>query len=89
MIEAEWVMLSDGHTALDEDRNLSDVRFRFTTKGTAYPVTLGWSRSWDEQRDWYRAFAEIPVNNKVVWEPFVRFRGFGWQDLGITVHLRL
>jgi hypothetical protein len=89
VVEAEWVTLSDGNTLLDVDRSLSDVRYRFSTVGTEYVLTFGWSRSWDEQRDWYRAFAEIPINNKLVWEPFVRFRGFGWQDMGITVHLRL
>jgi hypothetical protein len=89
VIEAEWVLLSDGHTALDTERNLSDLRFRFATKVTGYIITLGWARSWDEQRDWYRAFAELPVSDKVVWEPFVRFRGLGWQDFGIAMHVRL
>lgn len=89
VIEAEWVQLTDGNTALDPDRNLTDVRYRFSTKGPEYVVTLGWSRSWDEHMDWYRAFAEIPISDKFVWEPFVRFNGLRWQDLGVTAHIRL
>ena len=64
VVEAEWLMLFDGNTALDAEQNLSDLRYRFTTKGTNFPVTLGWSRSWDQHKDWYRAFMEIPVGTK-------------------------
>jgi len=89
VIEAEWVLLTHGNTALDEDRNLSDLRFRFVTKGTGYLVTLSWARSWDEQRDWYSVSAEVPVGDRVVWEPFLRFRGLGWQDFGLSARIRL
>lgn len=89
VLEAEWVFLGDGHTATDKDRTLSDLRFRFTTKGTNYAGSVGWSRSWDSNRDWYTARLEIPISNKVVWEPFIRFSGFDWQDFGLTAHVRL
>lgn len=90
LLALEWVVLTDGETPLDRDKSLSDVRYRFTTKGTGYLVTLGWSRAWNDELDWYRAQLEIPIDGeKVVWEPFVRFRGFGWRDFGLTVHIRL
>lgn len=89
VLEAEWVLLSDGNTPEDEDQNLSDLRFRFTTKGTNFVTVLAWSRSWTDQRDWYRAFIEVPVSKNVVWEPFVRFSGLGWQDFGLTARIRL
>jgi hypothetical protein len=89
VLEAEMVFLSDGHTGIDEDRSLSDVRFRFATKGTNYPTTIAWSRSWDEKRDWYSVSMEIPITEKVVWEPFLRFEGLDWQDFGLTARVRL
>ncbi|MCH8978553.1 MAG: hypothetical protein IH945_04835 [Armatimonadetes bacterium] len=88
-VEAEWVSLRDGDTPQDVDRDLSDLRYRFTTRKTNYVVTVAWSRSWERQTDWYRVYAEIPISRKVVWEPFVRFRGFGWQDFGLTARIRL
>ena len=89
VLEAEWVFLGDGHTATDEDRSLSDLRYRFSTSGTNYSATIAWSRSGDDTRDWYRAFIEIPINDKVVWEPFIKFRGLDWQGFGLTAHVRL
>lgn len=89
VLEAEWVLLTDGQTSLDEDMNLSDLRYRFTTKGTNFVTVLAWSRSWSDRQDWYRAFIEVPVSNNVVWEPFVRFSGLHWQDFGLTARIRL
>ena len=88
-VEGEWVYLRDGETDLDEDRNLTDVRFRFATPKTNYVITVAWSRSWNENRDIYRATAELPINAKVSWEPFIRFRGLDWKDFGLTARVRL
>ncbi|HXH61240.1 MAG TPA: hypothetical protein VNI20_07760, partial [Fimbriimonadaceae bacterium] len=88
-VDLEWVSLREGATPLDLNRNLSDVRYRFFTKGTGFLVTLAWARSWDKQIDWYRAFAEVPVSKNVTWEPFLRFRGLGWQDFGLTARVKL
>lgn len=88
-VEGEWVSLREGETAMDGDRDLSDLRFRFTTRKTNYVVTVAWARSWELQTDWYRAFAEIPITPKFIWEPFLRFRGLDWQDFGLTARIRL
>lgn len=89
VLEFEWVSLIEGATALDVDMNLSDLRFRFSTPGTVFPLTLGWTREWDCRKDWYSVTGEFPVSHMLVWQPFIRFQGRGWHDFALSAKVRL
>ena len=89
VFDFEWVALRDGETILDDNRDLTDLRFRFSTRKTNYVVTIAWSKSWNRSTDWYRIQMEMPVTNKFTWEPFVRLKGMEWSDVGLTLHIRL
>ena len=89
VIEFEWVSLSEGVTSADLDMDLTDLKFRFLTRKTNFPITLAWSREWEAQRDWYSVMGEISVSPKLAWQPFVRLQGFGWHDFGLSAKMRL
>lgn len=89
VLEFEWVSLQHGITVEDVDMDISDLRFRFTTKGSNIPIALAWSREWEKRRDWYSLAAEIRVLETLVWEPFLRFDGLNWHDFGLSAKIKL
>lgn len=88
IIVAEWVMLKDGETSLDLDRNVSDIKFIWSIPHSSGRITTGWSRTWDLQKDFFHVEGEVPFNDKVTWIPFVRFDNQRLKDFGVSARIK-
>lgn len=84
----EWVSLRRGETALDEDRDLSDVRLRLRLPQTGYPAVLSWSRDWSRRRDFAAVEITLQGDEHFAYVPFLRFDGFAFRDFGLSAVVR-
>lgn len=86
-IQAEAVALRRGETALDKSTEISDLAV------TAQPsrfqsVTLGWSRDWESNADFFRLQGHFYVVQDAWVEPIVRLRNGEFYDLGVSLRVR-
>ncbi len=87
-VSGEWVSFRDGETALDGNRDLSDVRVDWFLPGRADKLSVAWGRSWDTAEDFLRFEGEVGVAKKAWLRPYLRFTGDGFRDLGITARVK-
>lgn len=88
LIEGEFVVLREGHTAADADREISDLVFNFSTNKRK-KIAIAWSRDWRQNQDFLRATAEIAISQQVWIEPILRLNRDGWYDVGVSVRAKL
>lgn len=86
-LEAEYVILRDGHTALDPNRAILDVRWRYELDPDV-TVSLAFARD-SVAGNFFRAQGSWPLGRSVRVEPFVRFREGTLFDLAVTLRLTL
>lgn len=87
-LQAEAAMFRRGETQTDTDTEVSDLAL--TVAPNRYQsLTLGWSREWRRQADFYRAQAKIFVTRAVWFEPTVRLRNGQFFDLGLALEVKL
>jgi len=88
VVTAEWVLLRDGHTSLDSDRSISDLKFTWQLPLTSARVSAAWTREWSAQQDFFRFEAELPFADKIAWIPYLRFDDRRLQDFGLSARIR-
>ncbi len=88
-LQGELVCLRDGKTPDDPDMDLTDIQFRFPESAKGARLSVAWSRSWGEGRDFYRIEGVAPYNRKLSYETYIRFEGAQWHDFGLTARVRL
>ncbi len=86
---AEFVALRRGETAMDSDRNLSDLRARFAIPGTNYRGNAGWSRDWDDRKDYFTIEIELRDDAKISYVPFLRTDGLSFKDFGFGMFIKI
>lgn len=82
-LEAEGVALRNGHTALDESADISDLFFTFRADNRR-SVSLGWTRDWRDTDNFLRATGRFVMHRNVALEPMVRIRNGRLFDAAIT-----
>lgn len=87
-LTAEWVSLRRGETALDKDRDLSDVRMRLRLPETGYVAVLSWSRDWTSREDTNAIELNLQADEHFSYVPFVRFDGLAFRDFGLSAVVR-
>lgn len=87
--EAEFVALRQGHTPLDTDNEISDIRCWYQFPGGQNRIGISWAHQWRNQRDSFRIEGEWTLINQVVLMPHIRFGSSGLGQIGTTIRFRL
>lgn len=88
-IEAEFIVAQHGHTVLDEDLRISDIRASYQLKNGKDRVSAAWAREWINNIDSFRLEGEFVIVNQVLLMPHFRFGSRGLWQFGTTIRLRL
>ena len=88
VVVAEWVMLRDGETALDESRDITDLKVIYPIPRSTGRLIGAWSRSWDRNENFFRIEGELPFDEKISWVPILRFDSHRLRDFGLSARLR-
>lgn len=84
----EHVRLWDGETAADRTVDATDVWARLEPSRYR-ALLLGWTREWNEGTEVLRVGGSFLVVRNAWFEPLVRYRDGRFQDLGLTMRVRL
>ncbi len=85
----EWSALREANRVADPDRDFSEVRVQWVTRGTRYPITASWGREWRSRRDVYRIEAQLGQKGAVVYVPAIRTERLRFRDFSLTAVVRL
>ncbi|MEJ5170876.1 MAG: hypothetical protein WHU10_07810 [Fimbriimonadales bacterium] len=84
----EHVRLWDGETPADRTVDATDLWARLEPSRYR-ALLLGWTREWNSGAEVLRAGGSFLVVRNVWFEPLVRYRDGRFQDLGLTMRVRL
>jgi len=87
--EGEIILARQGHSASDEDLNISDLRAIYQMPNGKDRITAAWAREWRSNVDSFRLDGEFVLLNQVVLMPHVRFGSRGLGQFGTTIRFRL
>ncbi|MBL8067231.1 MAG: hypothetical protein JNM28_02180 [Armatimonadetes bacterium] len=87
--EAEAISLRQGHTPLDGDRDITDLRAGYQLPNGRDRLRVAWSHDWSDKIDSFRIDGEFVLANQVVLMPHIRFGSNGLGQYGTTLRFRL
>ena len=91
-LTGEVASFRQGQTAEDKDQTVSDLKLVWrapkSTRSAEVLVLVGWARTWENGRDFYRASAEVQVDRHFVVIPFMRFSDHTVEQIGVSGRIR-
>jgi hypothetical protein len=87
--EGELIFAQQGHSLMDEDLSISDIRAIYQMPNGRDKISAAWAREWRNQTDSFRLDGEFVLVNQVVLMPHVRFGSRGLGQFGTTIRFRL
>jgi hypothetical protein len=86
----EAVALRDGHTPMDLDKDLSELRIDFRIPGRLpYRAGASWVRDWSDGRDLFAVRGELGTGERISYSPMLKFEGRKFASFGLSAVVKL
>lgn len=87
-VQFEFVVLRDGHSAQDQDEDVSDLRYTALALDEQLKLTAAWTRKWQDRGDFVRLESELQTTRNLALTSFLRFGDRGEAELGFGARVR-